>query len=113
MARANAARVVGGEPTIRMVNWRQWPDDLGTFDVVIAADVLYEKEYATLVGDCLARALAPDGIALIADPGRLALPAFRAHLPTIGLSIRSTTTVPFEEGAVKQQVQVMEITRET
>jgi predicted nicotinamide N-methyase len=111
VARANAARVVGREPAVRMVNWRHWPDDLGTFDVVIAADVLYETEYATLVGDCLARALAPDGIAIIADPGRLALPAFRDHLPMIGLAIRSTTTVPFEDGPVKQQVQLIEISR--
>ena len=111
VTRANAARVVGREPSVRMVNWRHWPDDLGTYDVVIAADVLYEKEYATLVGDCLVRALAPNGVAILADPGRLALPAFREHLPDIGLSIRVVATVPFEEGAVKQQVQVMEITR--
>lgn len=109
VARSNARRNLGAEPAVRMVNWRHWPDDLGTFDVVIAADVLYEKEYATLVADCLARALRPDGVALVADPGRLALPTFRDHLPTAGLRIDHTTTTPFEEGAVKQQVQIMHI----
>ena len=92
-----------------MVNWRAWPDDLGNFDVVIAADVLYEKEYAILVGVCLARALAPGGLAIVADPGRLALPAFRDHLPSVGLTIASTTTVPYEVGAVKQRVQLLHI----
>lgn len=109
VARSNARRNLGVEPVVRMVNWRLWPDDIGTFDVVIAADVLYEKEYATLVAACLARALRDDGVALVADPGRLALPAFKEHLPQVGLYIESSTTVPFEEGPVKQQVQIMRI----
>jgi predicted nicotinamide N-methyase len=111
VARGNAARNLGHEPAVRMVNWRQWPADLGVFDRVIAADVLYEKEYATLVGDCLARALAPDGLALIADPGRLALPAFLEHLPNAGLELVSVDRVPFEEGAVKQEIQLLRIRR--
>lgn len=109
MTRANAARVVGREPTVRMVNWRAWPDDLGRFDVVIAADVLYENEYATLVAQCVARALEPDGVAIIADQGRLAQPVFRAALPDTGLEIFAETVVPYENGAVKQQVQLMRI----
>jgi ETFB lysine methyltransferase len=109
MTRANAARNLGREPAVRMVNWRQWPEDLGQFDVVIAADVLYEKEYAILVAECLARALAPHGEAIIADPGRLALPDFRAQLPLVGLTLAQTTTVPYEDTVVKQQVQLMRI----
>lgn len=109
VARGNAARNLGHEPRVRMVNWRQWPEDLGTFDVVIAADVLYEKEYATLVGKCIARALAPGGVAVVADPGRLALPAFREQLPVAGLAIESVVTMPYEAGAVKQQVQLLRI----
>jgi predicted nicotinamide N-methyase len=111
VTRGNAQRNLGHEPAVRMVNWRHWPDDLGTFDVVIAADVLYEKEYATLVGDCMVRALAPHGEIIVADPGRLALPAFREHLGTLGLTLASTTIVPFEEGKVKQSIQVMRIRR--
>ena len=94
---------------MQLVNWREWPDDLGFFDVVIAADVLYEKEYATLVASCIARSLAPDGVAIVADPGRLALPAFRDGLEDVGLEIVSTETTPYEEGAVKQQVQIMRL----
>lgn len=109
VARSNASRNLGREPAVRMVNWRQWPHDLGTFDMVIAADVLYEQEYATLVAECLARALAPNGVAIIADPGRLALPAFREHLPCVGLELLSTDLVPFEDGAVKQEIQLMRI----
>lgn len=113
MARSNAARNLGREPQTRMVNWRAWPDDLGTFDVVIAADVLYEKEYATLVGTCLARALKPHGEAIVADPGRLALPAFLEHLPRLGLEVVRTEEVPFESGSVKQVVRLLFIRHRT
>lgn len=109
MTRANAARTVGREPAVRLVNWRDWPADLGVFDRVIAADVLYEKEYAPLVARCLARALAPTGEALIADPGRLALPAFRAALPDVGLELVQTDTVPYADHVVRQQVQLMRV----
>lgn len=111
MTRANAARVVGHEPTVRMVNWRAWPDDLGRFDVVIAADVLYENEYATLVAQCIARALTPDGIAIIADQGRIAQPVFRDALPGNRLEIFAETDVPYESSAGIRQVQVMRIRR--
>lgn len=109
MARGNAARNLGREPQARLVNWRAWPDDLGTFDVVIAADVLYEKEYASLVGACVARALAPQGEAIIADPGRLALPAFLEHLPTVGLELVHRSHTPYENGAVKQVVHLLHL----
>lgn len=109
VTRGNAARNLAREPRVQLVNWREWPDDLGTFDVVMAADVLYEKEYASLVAECLARALAPDGVALVADPGRLALPAFRSRVAEVGLEIRSVETTRYEEGVVKQEVQVMRI----
>jgi len=111
IARLNASRNVGHEPRVRMVNWRAWPDSLGTFDVVMAADVLYEKEYATLVGDCIARALAPHGEAIIADPGRLALPAFLEHLGQIGLRVADTREIPYEAGQIKQRIQLLRIIR--
>jgi predicted nicotinamide N-methyase len=109
MTRANAVRNLGREPRVQMVNWRDWPDAIGTFDVVMAADVLYEKEYAVLVAQCLARALSPAGEAIIADPGRLALPAFREQLPLHGLTLVGTVRVPFEEGPVKQEIQLLRI----
>jgi predicted nicotinamide N-methyase len=109
VTRGNAARNLGHEPIVRMVNWREWPTDLGVFDVVMAADVLYEKEYAILVGECMARSLAPDGVAMVADPGRLALPMFRDNLMHVGLEIFDTVTTKFEEGPVKQEIQVMRL----
>ncbi len=75
-AARNAVRVTGREPATRMVDWRDFPADLGRFALVLAADVLYERPYAPLVADAIARTLAPGGRALIADQGRVALGAF-------------------------------------
>lgn len=109
VTRANAKLNLETEPSVRMVNWRDWPCDLGWYDVVIAADVLYEKEYAELVANCIAKSLHPEGTAFVADPGRLALPKFREHLPLIGLSIASIDVFPFEEGEIRQSIQIMRI----
>ncbi len=109
VTRANAGRNLGREPQVRMVNWRAWPDDLGQFDVVVAADVIYEQEYAVLVAACIARALAPGGVAIVADPGRVALARFHTELPKVGLEVVSTSTTPYVDGKINQQIQVMHI----
>ncbi len=109
VTRANAGRNLGREPEVRLVNWRRWPDAFGPFDMVVAADVVYESEYATLVADCIAKALAPNGTALVADPGRVALPGFLLRLPELGLSIVDTTTSAYRDGKINQTIQVMRI----
>ncbi|MBU6366720.1 MAG: methyltransferase domain-containing protein [Gemmatimonadetes bacterium] len=109
MTRLNAWRLAGREPTGLLVDWRAWPDGVGVFDVVVAADVLYEKPYATLVAQAIARSLAPGGTAWVADPGRLAQPEFRAQLPEAGLVLRCTRTVPYEEGTIRQRIELLEI----
>lgn len=109
VARANAARNVGSEPAVRMVNWRDWPTDLGRFDVVVAADVLYEREYAALVARCIATALAANGEAIVADPGRLALPEFLDGLGAHGLVLASREQVAVEDGASMRDVAILRI----
>jgi SAM-dependent methyltransferase len=72
----NAHRATGTIPRVRMVDWRHFPADLGRFDLVLAADVLYERDYGPLVASVLERALAPGGVALMADQGRMAMGSF-------------------------------------
>jgi predicted nicotinamide N-methyase len=88
VTRLNAVRLSGdgdARLTTRHVDWRALPLDLGLFDVVCAADVLYEREYAELVSETIKRTLKPGGVALIADPGRAALEPFRAAAKERGL----------------------------
>ena len=109
VTRGNAARNLGREPRVRLVDWRQWPDDLGLFDTVIAADVIYEVEYSTLVAQCLARALAPEGEAIIADPGRVALAGFFEALPQCGLVLHDLQKIPFHDGDTVREIQIIRI----
>lgn len=107
--RANAWRVLGADPPVRLVDWRALPADLGSFDRVVAADVLYEKRYATIVADVLANTLAPTGLALIADPGRTALPTFLRECETRGLVVAAVESWRYAEGDVRQTILVHEI----
>jgi ETFB lysine methyltransferase len=109
--RANAWRNLRREPAVRMIDWRALPANLGTFDLIIAADVLYEMTYAELVADALAAALAPRGMAIIADPGRVAVDDFVDACVSKGLTRIDRDTYPFVEGAIRQKITLFSIRR--
>jgi predicted nicotinamide N-methyase len=69
-ARANAER--NGLPPLRTepLDWRRPRGGWG-YDVVIAADVLYEQRNGPVLAALLPRVTAPGGTVLIADPGRV------------------------------------------
>ena len=84
--RFNAAR--NAAPlAVALVDWRSPPDDLGTFDRVVAADVLYERHHAVALAAVLARALAADGIGIVADPGRARAAEFEPACRAAGLAV--------------------------
>jgi predicted nicotinamide N-methyase len=109
VTRANVFRNLGTIARTRLVDWRHLPVDLGTFDLVFASDVLYEKEYAELLPLLLRGLLAPGGMALVADPGRVAAPVFVEACATHGLEIRQKETRPFEAAGIKQKIDLYEI----
>ena len=109
VTRANVFRNLGKSARTLLVDWRHVPRDLGAFDLVFASDVLYEKEYALLLPIILCRVLAPRGVALIADPGRLAAPMFVEACEAHGLRILKKETRPFEAGEIKQRIDIYEI----
>ena len=73
---ANAQRHALPNVDTRLVDWRSLPDDLGTFDVVAASDVLYERPQPAMVAAALDRTLSPSGLGLVSDPGRRFADAF-------------------------------------
>jgi len=72
----------GGSPRLRtrMVDWRDPPPDLGVFDLVLAADVMYEQRNAIALADLVPHILAPGGRMLLGDPGRRYLPEFQSRM---------------------------------
>ncbi|HEX5869079.1 MAG TPA: methyltransferase domain-containing protein [Longimicrobium sp.] len=69
-ARANAARNGLAPLRTAALDWRQPRGGWG-YDLVIAADVLYEPRNGPLLTTLLPRVTAPGGTVLIADPGRV------------------------------------------
>jgi len=107
--RANAWRELGREPKTQMIDWRKFPRSARGFDLILASDVLYEKEYAELLPKIFKRALAPGGMVILADPGRIGVPEFVDECRYTGLEIRSKVTHPFHMGEIKQQIDLYEV----
>lgn len=82
-----AKRLGLAAPRCVTADWRTPPADLGRFDLVLAADVLYEARNAKPVAAFLAQHLAPRGEAWLADPGRLHARDFPAIAQEAGLSV--------------------------
>ena len=109
--RVNVAHNTGVDPATMLVDWRFPPSQLGSYDLVVAADVLYEQPYAELLAELLPQVMAPSGRALIADPGRVAAPRFRSACEAQGLVVRSVGRVPYAAGKIRQTIDVMDIGR--
>lgn len=110
-AKANAILNVGKAPDIRMVDWSSFPDDLGEFDMVLASDVLYEPRYPPMVAEAISKSLAPEGVAIVADPGRVAAPMFPGELETRNLQILKKETIPYSLNAISQKIDLYHIGR--
>jgi len=86
----NAAKNGLGGVTTRVLDWRNAPPDVGTFDRVVAADVLYEPHHATALAGVIARTLSADGLALVADPCRTRAAGFADACRAAGLGVVKT-----------------------
>ncbi|HVE78732.1 MAG TPA: class I SAM-dependent methyltransferase [Gemmatimonadaceae bacterium] len=105
--RVNGWRASGREPETRIADWRALPAALPRAELVVGADVLYERPYGPLVARALARTLLPDGLGIIADPGRVAVEAFVSALPAEGLRLTAREAVPYKDGAVRQTITLL------
>ena len=107
--RLNVMRNGGRAPSVIELDWRAIPPSLAKFDVVVASDVLYERRYPALIASVIAKALAPSGIALIADPGRVAAPELPGECEQRGLAVRERQRIAFVDGEVRQSIDVITI----
>ncbi|NCX97412.1 MAG: methyltransferase domain-containing protein [Planctomycetia bacterium] len=85
--RYNADRNGARGLAVRMLDWRSLPADLGRFDRVVAADVLYEKHHARALAAVIGRTLASGGLAIVADPGRARAAEFEPAARAAGLAV--------------------------
>jgi ETFB lysine methyltransferase len=108
---ANAQRHGLDRVDTRLVDWRKLPEDLGTFDVVVASDVLYEKQHASLIARALAKTLSPGALGLVTDPGRRTAESLTEVCTERGLIAECTGQVPFQDAEGQPTISIFEIRR--
>jgi predicted nicotinamide N-methyase len=94
----NARTNLGPEPEVFALDWRE-PDieGIGSFDMVLAADVLYERKNAAALADLVPKLLAPGGEAIFADPRREEAPVFLEAVERLGFE-DATEETTVEQG---------------
>ncbi len=80
MIRTNFRRNFNRLPAVELFDWRK-PESDGSFDIIIASDVLYESRWLEPVNRILNEYVCPGGFAIIAEPGRtVAQPFFKTMM---------------------------------
>ena len=106
---ARSARRLGLEPEALVAgDWRD-PPPLDPFDLVLAADVLYELAHVGPVARFLAGHLGPGGEAWLADPRRFEIAALPDAARAAGLDLHPSRTLPDRPQGVR--VELWRLTR--
>lgn len=77
--------------------WGAIPKELGRFELIVASDVLYERNHAALLADAIQALATPRAKVLIACPGRGYRNQFSLAMEALGFQL-TETRVPFAEG---------------
>jgi predicted nicotinamide N-methyase len=104
--RANVLANLGQTIETRVLDWRALPSTAERFDLVAAADVLYERPFAEFVADALGRLVRRDGYAIVADPGRVGFEPFLSAAESRGLFVREAWDVPHQADGQRHTIRV-------
>lgn len=79
----------------QVMNWRseieRTKNTLGTFDLVLGSDILYESQHSLEVAKALIAFLNPGGKIILADPGRAYIQKFVTTMKELGYPEKFTT----------------------
>jgi 2-polyprenyl-3-methyl-5-hydroxy-6-metoxy-1,4-benzoquinol methylase len=95
----------------RLLDWRDLADDLGPFDVIVGADVLYERPYGELIAEAIARYLAPGGTAVVTDPGRRFASGFADVCRRRGLIVTEQDILPLTHDGREFTIELVGVTK--
>lgn len=101
----NAQTNTGKESATLLLDWRNPPENLSRFDLVIGADVLYEAHDCLALAELVPRLLASGGTAVFADPGRNTATVLLEEMKEKGFQV-STESIVIEQGGREVTVQV-------
>ncbi len=88
-------------------DWQQWTHR-GRYDVLLGADIMYERSMHPHLEDVFSRALAPNGKILLADPGRQQALEFAEYLQKQGWQL-SSHSLHVEQTEAEQLARPVEI----
>jgi predicted nicotinamide N-methyase len=95
----NARTNLGSDIRTALLDWRNPDTDaLGAFDLVLAADVLYERVNARYLANLVPELLSPDGEILLADPRRPGADLFVEEMENRGFRASKKTIAVEQEG---------------
>jgi predicted nicotinamide N-methyase len=107
----NASTNLNREPDTALLDWRTpGIEGLRTFDLVLAADVLYERKNAAALAELVPKLLAPSGEAVFADPRRDEAPVFLAAMQGNGFE-DAVEEITVEQGTRKVRVLLHHLRR--
>lgn len=107
----NARANLGREPGTALLDWFSPElDGLPLFDLVFAADVLYERRNAPALAELIPKLLAPGGEALFADPRRPPAPSFLETMRAQGFRV-STQGSTVDQGGREVRVLLHRLRR--
>ncbi|MDQ7835137.1 MAG: methyltransferase [Humidesulfovibrio sp.] len=99
------------EPLFAVMDWRSPAVASGSVEVLLGADILYERRFFEPVEALLRHALAPDGVAFIADPERsVSAPAWE-RLAALGWRIETPFSGRVAQGGQNMNVHIRQISR--
>jgi ETFB lysine methyltransferase len=98
-------------PLFAVMDWRAPAFARGSVDLLLGADILYERRFFEPVAALLDYALAPDGAAFIADPERsVSAPAW-ARLEALGWNVATPLSGRVAQGGQNMNVHIRQISR--
>jgi len=109
-AAENARRNTLTDFATAAIDLRSPPDGL-QFDVILGADLLYEERLVGPVVDFLAAALTPTGVALLADPDRVAAKSFGHECRVAGLAVERAFARAGEPGGERIKGTIYRVRR--
>lgn len=74
-------------PATRLLDWRDPPADLGRYELIVGADLLYEARNVDALAPLLAQLVAEHGTVLLTDPDRTQYEPFRERMRETGWTL--------------------------
>jgi predicted nicotinamide N-methyase len=101
----------GQEPLFAVMDWRQPAFRRGSVDLLLGADILYERRFFEPVAALLDHALAPDGVAWIADPERSVSASAWERLEDLGWRVTTPHSGRVAQGGQDMNVHIRRVSR--